>query len=243
MRFMVIDTETNALPKYNLPADAPGQARLAELCMMLLRPDKTVEEVYHAYVRPDGWDIEPDAFAVNGLTLDKLMADGKPAAEVVAVYAHAIREGYHVVAHNARHDIKVMRGELRLAGMDDLFMLTKNTCTMQSAMGHVVKEGGRKGFPKLEDCCAHFGIPKEPKPHGARAGAEACYQVFLKLDALGAMKAPDIHRATAGTAAGEAHGLGPAKPKRQRGAPKVTTAEELPAALKASVSARDEIPS
>lgn len=230
MKYMIVDTETNDLPNYKLPADHADQPRLAELCMILLREDKTVEEVYQAYVRPEGWEMKPGATEVNGLTTAMLRDLGKPLIEVVGVYEQAISEGYVVVAHNAQHDCKVMRGEMRRLGLPDRFEQTKNTCTMRSGMGVVVKEGGRKGWPALTDCCAHFNIPKEPKPHGARAGAEACLAVFLALDALGAMQEPAVHFAKAGTPSGEAAGLGPAVPKGKK-APKAKPAVEPEAPL------------
>lgn len=194
--FLVIDSETNKLPNYKLPADHPTQARLANLAMLFVTPDLVLEREVNLFVKPDGWDIEPEAAEVNGLTVEALERDGLPIAEVLAQYTAAIKEGRAVVAHNAQHDCKVLRGELRRAGLPDLFEQTPNVCTMRKSMGIVKKQDGKKGWPKLSDCVAHFGIDAEA-PHKALADAHACLRVMRCLRELGTVDlTPTVHYAS-----------------------------------------------
>lgn len=203
MRFAVIDTESSGLPVYKdasgkpVPADAPGQPRLAELGMLLLNEDFSIAEEYRGLVKPDGWVMEPGATAVNGLTTEYLIEHGKPVAEVLAVYQQTIREGFAVAAFNAQFDCKVMRGELRRAGLDDLFMLTKNVCLMRKANGVILRPDGKKGWPKLEHCRAALGLDNEGA-HRVGADVRSALAVLLHLRDRGVDLTPEIHRAAGG---------------------------------------------
>ncbi len=72
----------------------------------------------------DGWDMSAKAGAVNGLTTEMLLAGGNPVSQVLDFYEACIRDGYHMAAYNAQFDGKMMRGEYRRAGRDDLFEIT-----------------------------------------------------------------------------------------------------------------------
>lgn len=195
MKFLVIDTETSGLFNFKLPADAPGQPRLAQFGAIFL--DGFDAEPYRVgmYIKPDGWELEPDAAAVNGLTMPHLEQFGVPVAEALNTYEKAIRDGYAIAAFNARYDTKVMRAEFRRAGRDDLFEKTPNVCVMRPMMKLGVKKaGGGGGFPKLSDCCAHFGIPHEKK-HDAVGDAEAALAILLELNKLGILPKPSVHYA------------------------------------------------
>lgn len=192
--FAALDTETNKLPNYKLPADHPDQPRLAAVGLILLKPDLTFETEIEHFIKPDGWEMLPDATAVNGLTTEFLMANGIPIRDVLETYSGIIKSGRCIVAHNAQHDCKVMRGELRRAGMDDLFEQTRNVCTMRKAMGHVIKADGKKGWPKLSDLCAHFSIP-QPEKHTALSDARSAALGFAALRGIGVDLTPEVHYA------------------------------------------------
>ena len=202
MKFAIIDTEGSGLFKYRdkdgkpLPADAPGQPRLAALCLILLNDDAdlTIAEEYVALVKPDGWSMEADATAVNGLTDERLNAEGKPVAEVLAVYSQAIQEGYVMVAFNAQHDLKQMRSALRHAGMPDLFEQTRNICVMRKAQGVIPRPDGKSSWPKLDHCRAHLGLGRDGA-HEPSADAHAALAVFRHLLAQGVEMAPQVHYA------------------------------------------------
>src|SRR5690554_2148118 len=130
IKYAVFDTEGTGLFTYKdangipVPADAPGQPRLAHLAMCLV--DERLEEVdfIDLYVRPDGWSMPQgpnSAGAVNGLTDDFLHQNGVPVREVLDRYVAVVDAGYTLVAFNAQHDLKQMRAELRRARIDDRF--------------------------------------------------------------------------------------------------------------------------
>lgn len=194
--FLIFDTETSSLFDFKKPADAPGQARLAAITMLRVDPDLTVESKYEALVKPEGWELHPDAAAVNKLTMERLHAEGVPVAEVLDLYEAAVRaEGRAVAAFGAQFDTKVMRGELRRAGRDDMFQITRNVCVMRSLLGVCRIPSGRgKGikFPKLTEAMAHFKLPF-PEAHTAAGDAWACLALLRKMKEIGVFPEPEVH--------------------------------------------------
>lgn len=211
--YLVLDTETTGLPKYDLPADHPDQPHIAAVAMIFVDAELKIEREYETLIRPDGWEMESDAMAVNGLTMERLEAEGIPILEALAIYAEAIDAGRIVVAHNARFDVKMMRGELRRAKLDDRFDRTKNICTMRGCIGVVkaaptnsMMAGGRKTFkmPKLAEAYEHFFKCPIEGAHSALVDARACFAIFRKLVKIGCCPEPEVHHAKEGTEAAKA---------------------------------------
>lgn len=203
MPYVVIDVETSGLYIYKNPdgtphpADAPDQPRLAELAMIKCDDDFNVVAELQYYIRPDGWEMHPDATAINGLTTEFLLANGVPAIQAITAYHTLIGMRHIVVAHNAQFDCKSLRGESRRLGVPDLFELTFNVCTMRSAMKMVPKVkklNGKGGFPGLVDVAAHLDIPHS-ETHSALDDARTTVQIAKRLHEGGWLLAPDVHRA------------------------------------------------
>lgn len=208
-RYLILDTETSGLPlpyvKGQPPpsATAEGQPRLASFTAIATTEDLEVDEdaSIAGLVRADGWKMSPGATKVNGITDEMLAEGGLPVAEVLKIYAEFIDAGWIVVAHNVQFDAKVMRGELRRAGMDDRFMKTFTLCT-QKASQAVIKEApthkmlaaGYKTFkqPKLQEAYEYFYGELFAEAHTAAADARACLAVLRKLKALNALPEPSI---------------------------------------------------
>jgi DNA polymerase III epsilon subunit-like protein len=193
MKYAVIDTETSGLFDFSKPADAEGQPRLAHLSMILLEEDES-EHFVDFLVKPDGWEIGEEAAAINGLTMEHLNEHGVPVADVLARYVEAIDAGYIMIAFNAQFDLKMMRGELRRAGIDDRFEVTPNICIMRASTDVVCvpkKAGKGYKFPKLSEACTFFEITNEGE-HTADGDARAALQIFRKLRELGKLPEPNV---------------------------------------------------
>lgn len=204
-KYAVIDTEGTGLFKFkdpetgeSIPADAPGQPRLASLSMILLDDDLNEVDEVQIYVKPDGWSMPQgpnSAGEVNGLTDEFLEANGTPVGVVLDRYLQALDEGYVMVAYNAQHDMKQMRAELRRANLDDRFHDTPNICVMRAAMALGIKKAGDgRGFPKLTDCAAHLGLVID-EAHSARGDTRATLALFRHLHAVGALPEARVHLA------------------------------------------------
>jgi len=211
---LVLDTETSGIMDYKRPADAEGQPRVCEIGLIFLDADLKVEREYQTYIQPDGWDIEPGASAVNGLTVEFLREHGVPIQMPLAIYTQAILEGRDVIAHGAQFDCKMMRAELRRAGLDDLFEQTRSLCIMRGLMSHA-KQTGRwlykydengevlrtkkgepaGGMPKLTDACRYFNIPIVDKAHGALGDARLAALIYTAMVAEGFDREAIVHHA------------------------------------------------
>lgn len=194
--YILLDTESSGLFDFKRPADAEGQPRLAELALIFLDENLIAEKEYQAFIRPDGWEMQPEATAINGLSTEFLQRHGVPVQAALAVYTQAVLTGYAVVAHNAQFDCKTMRAELRRAGMDDLFEATNNVCTMRGAMPFKIKKlNGKGGFPGLLDVAAHFNVTPPDKAHGAIDDVRCLERVFRAMVAAGFEPKPSVHYA------------------------------------------------
>lgn len=198
--YMVIDTETSKLPDYGKDADHPDQPRLADFAAVLLDLNGKVEREFQRYIKPEGWTMDPGASAINGLTDEFLRSQGTHIMETLDWYASQITAGRAVVAFGAQFDCKLMRGELRRVGRDDLFDRTFNTCLMRSARPfskqigrEIVKAGNPKGWPKLDDLCAFLGVERKDK-HGGLPDARDTAACFQKMLELGFDPQPSVHR-------------------------------------------------
>lgn len=194
--YAVFDTETTGLFVFRdratgqtVPADAPGQPRMASFAMIfadqLGRPISS-EKIY---VRPDGWSVaEFDAASIragkrpaseiNGLTDAFLLENGRPVADVLDLWGGVVDRGLTAVAFNAQFDCKMMRAELRRAGRPDRFEETRNICVMR-ALDPYGQRGLciTRGFVKLAVACEFFGIVNA-NAHDAMADAEAARAIL-----------------------------------------------------------------
>lgn len=208
MKHLVIDTETSGLFDFKRPADADGQPRLAELAMIVLDDEGRTLDEMHFYIRPDGWRMEPGATAINGLTDEFLHEKGVHVTTALSRYVEAIEAGAIIVAHNAQFDCKVMRAELRRAGLDDMFDRTPNICTMRNAQDFAQKlrrklikydaQGNPTnltGWPKLYDLCTFLMVAPPEKAHGALDDARAAARCFTAMIDLGFEPDGQVHRA------------------------------------------------
>lgn len=210
MPYVVLDTETSGLFDFKLPADAPGQPRLAEVHLILLDDDLKIEEQRHFFVKPEGWEMTEGATKVNGLTTEMLTEKGVPVVEVLAAYTDLIKAGRIAVAHNSQYDLKMMRAELRRAGKPDLFEETPNICTMRGLTDvcKIPPKGGRGGykFPALSEACVFFGITNMGD-HSAQNDALAVVELLRQMKSLNVLPDAKVHHSKnheAIVAAGEA---------------------------------------
>lgn len=194
MKPLFLDTETNGLFDYSKPADAEGQPRLAHLTMYA-RSGRSVWAKVNVYIRPVGWQMTPETTRINGLTDDKLEEYGIPVREALDVYTHFIESGYCVVAFNADYDLKVLRGELRRAKLDDLYSRTPSICCMKPCTDicKIPKPSGRGGYkwPKLSEAMQFLGL-EQTGAHTALGDTDGCMQVYDELRRRGVDLTPKV---------------------------------------------------
>lgn len=91
MKYAIIDAESSGLFDYSKPADAEGQPRVASFGLILLNEQFILESEVEYLIKPDGWVMGAKAGAVNGLTIDRLNAEGVPIpAKDILVALHVL---------------------------------------------------------------------------------------------------------------------------------------------------------
>lgn len=195
MKYAVIDTETSGLFDFSKPADAEGQPRMASFAVITVDPALEVLEEHSFLVAPDDWEMSAGAAEKNGLDTNYLKEYGWPVAHILSHYVALIDRGFVIAAFNAQFDTKVLRGELRRAGIPDRFEVTQNICVMR-ALTDICKVPKKSGFgwkfPKLEEACAHFGI-KQDAAHTAMGDTHSALSLLRELHKLGKIPTPEVH--------------------------------------------------
>lgn len=177
LKFEAFDTETTGLPLRGargappIPADHPHQPRVVSFAG--IKCDDLGREVSRQkfYVKPEGWTVQEftdrqlaanqkTAVSINGLTDEFLNDNGVPISDVLDYYEDSVKSGLIISAFNAQFDTKMMRGELRRAGRDDLFEETSNICAMR-ALAPYADRGLciSRGYVKLSEAAEFFGFP------------------------------------------------------------------------------------
>lgn len=197
MKYLIIDTETSGLPDFKLPADDPSQPRLAAATFIPADDEHGIQldDMRSTLVRPDGWEISPEITAINGLTTKRCADEGRPVALVLEEYSLLVLQERIVVAYNAQFDTKIMRGELRRAGMPDLFEETPNICLMRTCQKLGIKNRKGRGFPSLADAHSHFFGGDPPEQHTSLADATSASLIFRVLKERQLLPEPQIHYA------------------------------------------------
>ena len=184
------DTETTGLPSWDLPADDPSQPRIAAIAMVLATDDGRVVDVHHQLVKPEGWSMPAEALRVNGLSDAILAEHGRPMGGALERFNQYLDLKPTIVGHNIRFDAKLIRGELRRAGLPDRFDETKIGCTMKEATPICrlpptdrMMASGRRGFkaPNLAEAIRHFFGERLPDAHDCLFDALACRRIWLAI--------------------------------------------------------------
>ena len=194
MKYAIIDTETTGLFDFSKRADAEGQPRMASLAIVKLNELREDAETHLFYVKPDGWEMPEAASNINGLTTEHLETRGQPVAEALAEYIDTIKAGYVIASYGVDYDLKILRGELRRAGMADLYEQTQKICLMRACtpICQIPRAKGKGWkFPKLAEACKYFGIP-QAEEHTAMSDADSATGILLDLEGLGALPEPTL---------------------------------------------------
>lgn len=153
-------------------------------------------------------DMPTAAAAVNGLSTDKLRAEGRPAAqvipEIVGALRYAVSRGMPIVAFNAAFDITFTDREARRwigqALGEALGTPVRPVLDPYVIWKEVVPR--RSGKRRLTDACTAFRVPLGDNAHQADADAIAAVRVLLRLakafPRIAAMNAGALHEAQVG---------------------------------------------
>jgi DNA polymerase III subunit epsilon len=159
--FTVLDTETTS-------AD-PEQAQVASICRAVIDPKTKSKDVINALIRVE---MPAEASAVNGLTTEQLMAEGKPSADVLDEYcaelAAVLLLGQPVIIANAPYDLTALDRDCR----------RNSVATLQERLG------GRQIAPILDPIVLDKRVEKYRRRVSPTQGAR-CLKTLAQVHGVG----------------------------------------------------------
>lgn len=190
-RVIVYDTETTGLPpyqwNYNTRRREPATpslveqwagCRIVQMAWAVFERDGTpVEEQCHL-VRPDGFQVPPQATAIHGISHAQAAAEGIDVRDVLRAFAASLQGCSVMVAHNISFDTHVVQAEMHRAGMAEEAERVASTppfCTMKAGTlpGHK--------WPKLVELYERLFHEKPAISHRADADVEQCARIYFEM--------------------------------------------------------------
>lgn len=188
MSYLVIDTETTGLVRFDLPSIHPLQPHLVQLAAILFDDNHNEQASINVMVKPcDNWIIPDDVVKIHGITTEHANQYGIMPAIVAEMFYELSRNADLIVAHNIAFDIIVMENFLSLFHGIEYFSYLKMFCTMKASTD-ICKinndyGGGRYKWPKLSEAYRIIvgkEIDKE-QSHGALYDAKCCAEIYREL--------------------------------------------------------------
>jgi len=188
MSKLFFDTETSGLVQHWLSHDHPSQPHIIQLAAMVTDNDGAELNAMNVIIRPEGWEVQPGAAAVHGISTERAMDEGVSLLLAIEEFT-AMTETEEAVGHNIRFDQKVVEAELaRLGHKVDGYWPAKKTCTMLSSTNVcriLNPRGGGYKWPKLTEAYLHFFGLEMENAHDAMADVRGCKEVYFEMVRLG----------------------------------------------------------
>ena len=121
IRQIILDTETTGLEH----SAAENPDRMIEFAGLEMVNRQFTQNNLHLYIHPQR-DINPDAIAVHGITLEKLESENAPVFAEVAQQIFDFIKGAELIIHNAKFDVGFLDAEFARVGLPKV----KTICTV-----------------------------------------------------------------------------------------------------------------
>lgn len=187
------DSETDGLPQWNDPSNDPRQPHIVEIAAILRNREGSIRKPFHAIVRPDGYVIPEEMTKIHGISQERALAEGRPAAEVYREFMALWEEAAFRVAHSEGFDARMVRIELKrhMTELADRWKAGPARCTAELSTPYcklpptekMIAAGRGHQFkkPKLEEALRILCGEELKDAHSALADVEACSKIYLAL--------------------------------------------------------------
>lgn len=176
---IVVDVETTSLDTQNGSILSIGAVDL----------ENPLDQFYGECRMWDGAKVEDEALAINGFTREELSdSSRKSEAELVSTFVAwaLLQENQMLAAQNVSFDFSYIQEACMRAGID--FPFAKRTVDVHSLVWLHIKQRGSTVPVKnhhsnisLDFALSYCGLPPEPRPHNALAGALAHAEVIARV--------------------------------------------------------------
>lgn len=182
--YLFFDTETTGLPKsWKAPvSDLGNWPHIVQIAWALFDDAGTRIAFHDSIIKPEGFVIPESATAIHGISTEKALKEGRPAAEVLREFSGAVSGAACLVAHNLDFDEKMARVELLRQGMPDALQSIRKICTMKSSTAYCKISGpyGDK-WPKLSELHIKLFEVDFEDQHNAASDVLCCAKCFFEL--------------------------------------------------------------
>lgn len=187
---LIFDTETTGLWHFDLPADDESQPRLVQLAALLIDEKRTFAHL-NVIVRPSGYEIDPGASRIHGITTEDALQFGVPAIRALDLLDELLEKCEVVVGHNLEFDQRVVMREHLALGRElwDAFATLDGArrwrCTMRSMTPVCRFPSTRPGqefkWPKLTEAYLYAFQKPMIGAHNAMSDATATAKLYRWL--------------------------------------------------------------
>ncbi|MDK4527029.1 DNA polymerase III subunit epsilon [Kingella kingae] len=172
IRQIILDTETTGFEH----SAAENPDRMIEFAGLEMVNRQFTKNNLHLYIHPQR-DINPDAIAVHGITLEKLESENAPVFAEVAQQIFDFIKGAELIIHNAKFDVGFLDAEFARVGLPKV----KTICTVVDTL-----EMARDRYPgqknSLDALCNRLGVDRSRRVlHGALIDCELLGEVYLAM--------------------------------------------------------------
>lgn len=194
------DTETQGIPDFKAPSEAPHQPHIVQLaaCLVDLDTRQTISSM-DVVIRPNGWTIPDEVAAVHGITTEHAEAVGIEEVTAIDMFmALWSGPGRLRIAHNEQFDARILRIALkRFHDKPEQVLLISDEwkngvadCTAKLATPIVkapptekMKAAGRfhHKTANLGEAYRHFTGKELENAHSAMADVMACRDVYFAI--------------------------------------------------------------
>lgn len=202
---LVYDTETTGFPIFSEPSSDPRQPHIVQLGALLVDLDtREVIDGLDVIVRPDGWDIPPQASDVHGITTEFALEHGIPERDALGMLISMWRSapGIQRIGFNEGFDARIARiglfrhfdeqlaDEWKAGPAHDVMKFVTPICKLPPTAKMVAsRRGGQWKSPKLTEAHEHFFGKPLVGAHSALIDAAATMRIHFHVEDMAQLQA------------------------------------------------------
>ena len=201
MIVMLFDSETSGLPDFKGPSEAPQQPHLTQFTAVMFDDETGDELEYVDLIIRQEWPVDPEAFAVHGITPEHSLEVGVPEHHAVQYFEAMIDAADRVAGFSIDFDLRILRIAMlrtgRAKGYCDLIaerlkakkfdVMRKCAALCKIPPTDKMMATGRKTFkqPSLVEAMQALFGEDMADAHDARGDVLATKKIYLHLKGLG----------------------------------------------------------
>jgi DNA polymerase III epsilon subunit-like protein len=182
-RVLFYDTETTGLPIWKAGPDHPDQPHIVQLAGMLMEPDRSMAGFVNVIIKPDGFEIPPEASDIHGITQDQAEAEGIPLWRAMWMFERLLGMADLRVAHNVDFDDLLLSAAYHRLGLTRELLNDRPSYCTKEATTPILELPGPYGFkwPKLSEAYEYYFDKEIQGAHDAMVDLKACADIYYAI--------------------------------------------------------------